>query len=402
MTFTAIDCQSFAGGFSLGVVQNGFKLIAKREQTGGFGSPMMFDNKHLFGSDWEMEAGPAETWTPMKADLVFGNPPCAGFSTRSSRIYSGSGHENIVDYRGVDSPANSCMWDLVRYAAKCDPQIVIFESVQQAFTGGLSLMQALRDEFESLTGRKVYLTHVLHSNGSLGGYAQRNRYFWVISDRPFGVNIPKLEKRLTVRDAIQDLEHGSEIEGHVGRDTPRTRRLSELAAKVEWNEGEKSGVAYQRAVENNVQLDWEYTSNVEAGTSQFAPARMHYDKPAPVLTGKALTEFVHPTQPRFITHREVARIMGYPDEWSCKAAVDAGEKGMFWWGKGIPVGSGRWIAEQAKNYLENMPAEVYGKESGNREAVINVEKWLKNPESQETAIPLFEFSLEEENCEVCL
>jgi hypothetical protein len=49
-----------------------------------------------------------------------------------------------------------------------------------------------------------------------------------------------------------------------------------------------------------------------------------------------------------------------------------------------------------------MPAEVYGKESGNREAVINVEKWLKNPESQETAIPLFEFSLDEENCEVCL
>lgn len=386
MTYTAIDCQSFAGGFSLGVNQAGFKVIAKREHEGGFGSPLAFGNRHLLGSDWELEACDASGWTPMDADLVFGNPPCAGFSTRSSRIYSGSGHENIVEYRGVNSPANSCMWDFVRYAAKCNPQVAIFESVQQAYTGGLSLMRDLRDEFEALTGREMHLTHVLHSNSALGGFAQRNRYFWVISERPFGVNIPELDRRLTVRDAIGDLENGSDVEGHVGRDTPRTRRLAELAAKVEWLEGEKSGVAYDRAIANGVTLDWEHVSNVETGTSQFAPARMHYDRPAPVLTGKALTEFVHPTQPRFITHREVARIMGFPDEWNCGPAVEAGERGMFWWGKGIPVGSGRWIAQQAANYLDRGNAKIYGTETGTRESVINIEKWLKAAQTADDAL----------------
>jgi DNA (cytosine-5)-methyltransferase 1 len=392
MTLTAIDCQSFAGGFSLGVNQAGFKVIAKREHAGGFGSPLAFGNRHLLGTEWELEAGDADTWTSMAADLVFGNPPCAGFSTRSSRIYSGTGHENIVDYRGVNSPANSCMWDFVRYAAKCNPQVAIFESVQQAYTGGLSLMRELRDEFEKLTGRQVYLTHVLHSNGSLGGYAQRNRYFWVVSDQPFSVNVPALERRLTVRDAIgdlEDLEPGA-VEGHVGRDTPRTRRLSELAAKVEWLPGEKSGTAYKRAQDLGVALDWEHTSTVEIGTSQFAPARMHYDRPAPVLTGKALTEFVHPTLPRFITHREVARIMGYPDEWNCAPAVEAGERGMFWWGKGIPVGSGRWIAEQAANYMHGNFGRLTGTELGEREYVINVEKWLKdNQPPADLPEPLF-------------
>ena len=86
--------------------------------------------------------------------------------------------------------------------------------------------------------------------------------------------------------------------------------------------------------------------------------------------------------------------MGFPDEWNCAPAVEAGEKGMFWWGKGIPVGSGRWIAQQAANYLEGKMARVYGTEVGVREHVIHVEKWLKENQ-QPTDLPEPLFALEE-------
>jgi hypothetical protein len=70
MTLTAIDCQSYAGGFALGVVQAGFTLAGKREQAGAFGVPAMEANRHLLGSTWEAEDGPAASWTPVKADPV--------------------------------------------------------------------------------------------------------------------------------------------------------------------------------------------------------------------------------------------------------------------------------------------------------------------------------------------
>jgi len=35
--YRAVDCQGFAGGFTLGMVQAGFHLVGKREMKAGFG-----------------------------------------------------------------------------------------------------------------------------------------------------------------------------------------------------------------------------------------------------------------------------------------------------------------------------------------------------------------------------
>jgi site-specific DNA-cytosine methylase len=255
MTFTAIDCQSYAGGFALGVVQAGFKLAGKREQAGAFGVPAMEANRHLLGTEWIAEDGPADTWTPVKVDLLFGNPPCSGFSNRSAMVRGklDNGEIGRVQYRGVDSVANSCMWDLVGFAAKCDPQIVIFESVQGAYQKGRSLMQALRTDLEKRTGQDWTLYHVLHNVSDLGGAQVRLRYFWVASRIPFGV-LPLHTEPTTVQDRIGDLETvelGS-MDGHVITETAQTRRINELAAAVTWKPDETSGEAYARAVEENI------------------------------------------------------------------------------------------------------------------------------------------------------
>jgi hypothetical protein len=77
--YTAIDALGFAGGMTLGIVQSGFKLVGKRELPGGFGVPNCLANRHLLGTDWDVEVGPAEEWTPVRdAELLFGNPPCSG------------------------------------------------------------------------------------------------------------------------------------------------------------------------------------------------------------------------------------------------------------------------------------------------------------------------------------
>lgn len=379
----ALDCQSYAGGFALGVVRAGFDLIGKREQPGWFGVPAMQGNMTLLGSEWEAESTPAGQWTPIKTDLLFGNPPCSGFSQRSASVRGRreDGTVGLIEYRGIDSAANSCMWDLVGFAAKCDPQIVIFESVQGAFRKGLQLMRDLRADLETRTGQQWTLTHVLHNVSHLGGAQLRPRYFWVASRVPFGINALPAAEPVTVRDRIQDLENvplGS-VDGHVIDDSPQERRIHELASKVEWNAHEMSGHAYARAIEQGIELEhWSEPLVSDKGTTQFAPRRLAYDDPSRVLAGDAPQKMVHPTLPRTLTHREIARLSGFPDDWSC-APYLVKKSNSYWWGKGICVEAGQWIAAAARDALNGSPQTYRGEQIGDREFLIDSKDLLNLP-----------------------
>jgi site-specific DNA-cytosine methylase len=373
MTLTAIDCQGFAGGFTLGVVEAGFTLVGKRENLGGFGVPLLEGNRHLLGQDWRAQATTPDRWESADVDLVFGNPPCSGFSNLSVSITDGKGGRG--DWRGIDSSANKCMWDFVAFAAKCRPQVAIFESVQAAGRLGLPLMQALRADLEQRTGEQWSLHHVFHNNLSLGGCAQRKRYFWVTSRVPFGVEPVEMASVTTLRDRIGDLQDVplGAMAGHVISTSLRARRLAQLATNAVWQPGEFSGDAYRRMTDNLDRLPlWDSMPKTDMGTSLYAARRWRYDEPARVITGCGLDENVHPELPRTFTHREVARILGFPDSWSCDPAIAARSMGAKWWGKGIPVESGRWIATAARESIEGRPGVETGTEVGDREYVIDL------------------------------
>lgn len=372
----AVACQGFAGAFALGVKQSGFELVASCERDGAFGAPMLEANRHLLGDDWEAYED-EETWPDVHdVDLVFGNPPCSGFSGLSVCINIGNGIR--ADWRKTSS-INECMWTLVRYGARLQARAIVFESVQMAYTKGKELMRALHAELEDLTGHEYQLTHVLQNDLSLGGASMRKRYFWVATRYAFGVDIPLLRSPLpTLRDCIGDLEEvpigfGDEAFGHVVHDCARTRRMSWLASHVDWNEGEASGIAAAR-YNDRLPDEWFHKDGrpirTELGDSMYAPRRLAYDKPAPVLRGYGLTEYVHPTLPRNITFREAARIMGYSDDWSVAPAIQRGSVGSKWFGKQIPVAAGRWIASWIRQSAEGRPGPIGLGGSGER--VIDV------------------------------
>lgn len=375
----ALDVQSFAGAFALGTVRAGFELAGKREQTGGFGVPAMQGNRHLLPGPWEAQSGPADEWEPMDVELVFGNPPCSGFSGLSVAIQMGTGDDRgRKDWRGIDAKSNQCMWDLIRLAAKCDPEMVIFESVPQAGRMGLPLMKALRLELEALTGDSYDLYHVFHNNLSLGGYAQRKRYFWVASRVPFGVEQPVLDRTRTLRDAIGDLEDRPLGGDHIVSPTPRALRLAWLASQG-WKPGEKPSEVFYRATTENLPPYWFDRNGVLTGRtdrmdSPYNGRRWEYDQAARVITGYGLDENVHPVCDRTFTHREVARIMGFPDEWSCQPHIDHGSKGRMWYGKQLPLASGQWVAEWAAASINGAPGTLTGDPTGEREWTIDVSK----------------------------
>lgn len=396
MTYTAIDCQGFAGGFTLGVVQAGFKLVGKREKKGGFGARNCEANRHLLGDGWTTEACDPSEWSVPNGGVsfVFGNPPCSGFSVLSSKTF-----------RGRDSKINQCMWDFVEYAARVRPEVAIFESVQLAFTQGRSLMQDLRTRLEELTGDDYHLYHVLHNALSVGGPAMRKRYFWVASRVPFGVEVPQLEQIPLLRDVIEDLvaldqkwetqrywlgptwysgrvrdryEDGHDVvDGHVCLDTPYTRRTLDLLDKVQWNPNEHIQQTTRRYFEEYGELppSWSHLTDKLKGKNFFqgyqTPIMWHPDHHARVATGGALLHAVHWAEKRMFTHREVARVLGFPDSWLIEPLK--GTPGLFLtWGKGITVDCGRWIATWARYSLDDLPGRYTGEPIGERESLIDV------------------------------
>jgi site-specific DNA-cytosine methylase len=390
--YRAVDCQGFAGGFTLGMVQAGFTLVGKREMQGGFGVANCEANRHLLGSSWKTEAVEPESWSPVAADVVFGNPPCSGFSVMSAK-----------EFRGADSKINHCMWSFVDYAAKVRPYVAVFESVQQAFTSdtGLELMRALRARLEERTGEAYTLHHVRHNAVAVGGPSVRRRYFWLVSRIPFGINRERLPRYPVINEVIGDLANlgstwqdqpyrspaswwgeprrsaSGKVDGHVGVSNPLTRRVRDLLEAVEWKPGEAIGKVCRRHWDEYGRLPDSFAVNEEKIVkNEFnmgftTPTRWPGDQYGRVITGAGLVCVIHPFLPRTVTHREVARIMGFPDDWRILPLRNVPGLQMTW-GKGITVDCGRWIGRWIHDALDGVPGTDPWPMIGDREYDINL------------------------------
>jgi len=388
--YSAIDCQGFAGGFTLGMVQAGFKLVGKREMKGGFGVANCEANRHLLGGAWTAEAVDPADWSVRPADVVFGNPPCSGFSVMSAK-----------DFRGADSKINHCMWAFVEYAARVRPQVAVFESVQNAYTSaaGHDLMRALRGRLEELTGDVWTLHHVRHNAIAVGGAAIRRRYFWLATRVPFGVERERHRSPL-LNDVIGDLANlgrtwqaqpyqapaswwsdsrrspNGSVDGHMGLENPLIRRMTDLMAGVAWDPGMCIGEVARRYWETHGKLpdSWQATAEkVVKNDFQMGfttPVRWHGDRYGRVVTGGGLHNIVHPWLDRTVTHREVARILGFPDDWRILPLRDVSGLNMTW-GKGITVDCGRWIGRWISRALDGLPGSYGGSSIGDREYDID-------------------------------
>ena len=56
------------------------------------------------------------------------------------------------------------------------------------------------------------------------------------------------------------------------------------------------------------------TPTERRGGAPYGLRRLHGDQPSKTITSAAITEFVHPTQNRFLTLRECARVQTFPDD----------------------------------------------------------------------------------------
>lgn len=408
-----VDFNGLAGFMSLGFVQNGMEMV-HRTGTLDFGNTMIDSNRHLVGDNWDTSfSSDEEYWRTIPGvEVVMGLPPCSGWS-----CWTGPSN------RGPDAKAHEHTKAFMRYVGRSQPQIAVFECVQQAYTQGRDVMLKYRDMVEEISGLRYDLHHVKMNNLQVNGLSYRPRYFWVAvrEGMAFGTESPWPGKVPTIMETIgdlQDMPHTWErqpyradrshwiqrlesesgvVDGHIGLGNVHNERIEQMFEYLamdgqDWDWGEGLSHALKKIYDKRGTLPplWENKQEkivdrkFDMGFS--LPYRWAGNAWANVLTGGCLDLVVHPTRPRCITHREAARIQGLPDDWKIKPSRDYGPMRDAW-GKAVSTDAGRWMGRWVKAALEGTPGADVGELIGDREWLHATDKGFSRQKARARYFP---------------
>lgn len=313
MTWRLIDLFCGAGGMSLGFADPRF--------CGGFRNVLAVDNdaaaiathEHNFGGT--SVCGNIETWLEKAevphADVVIGGPPCQGFSLLNKKR---------------DGDARRALWEpYLDVVARSGARVFVMENVAELFRS---------DELGDIRARAKGLgfqTEAAILNAADYGAPQTRRRtivlgwkegLWQPQFPPLKTHAePGLDSNLppwrTVRDAISDLPAPVrlEIEGeaplnlHIRR-TPTEKSLARYRAVPPGG----NRFDLQRNAPEITPDCW--IRKTSGGTDLFG--RLWWDRPSVTIRTEFYKpekgRYLHPEAHRPITHREAARLMGFPDD----------------------------------------------------------------------------------------
>lgn len=313
MTLKVIDLFCGAGGLSLGLVDRRF--------SGGFETVLALDNDsaaiatHSENLPGRSVCANIDQWilenTVPKADVVIGGPPCQGFSLLNKKR---------------DGDQRRALWEpYLEIADKSGASVFIMENVAELYRS---------PELAQIRQRALdygFRTEAVILNTADYGAPQTRKRTIVLGWRnldwdPVFPPLPthaaptvksNLPKWRTVRDVIADLPHptGDTIQGkapldlHFGRN-PTAKSMARYRAVPEGG----NRFDLQRNAPEITPDCW--IRKTSGGTDLFG--RLWWDRPSVTIRTEFYKpekgRYLHPVQDRPITHREAARLMGFPDD----------------------------------------------------------------------------------------
>lgn len=295
--YTLLDLFSGAGGFTLGFIWAGFTPIYAVDNN--FRAAQTYTAN--FGAHCDTTAVEKVKSFPA-ADVIIGGPPCQGFS-------------NLGPNDKAD-PRNQLWRHFVRAVRAGLPKVFVLENVPPLLKSaqGQSLLTQARRLGYKAEGRIL--------NSADYGSPQLRKRTIIIGSRIGPVVFPPpshgdpsarqglyphLQPWRTVRDAIGDLPRqptGQDL--HWGRNpTPKSlQRYGHIPP---------GGNRWDLPL--NLMPDC-WKRKTEGGTDLFG--RLWWDRPSVTIRTEFFKpekgRYLHPDQDRPITHREAARIQGFPDD----------------------------------------------------------------------------------------
>ncbi|MEM4082481.1 MAG: DNA cytosine methyltransferase [Saccharolobus sp.] len=310
-----VDLFSGAGGFSLGFKNTPIKIAlaidinhsAARTYSVNFPDTIVIEDdiRNITGYEILKLVG-------NKIDIVIGSPPCEPFTAANPLRMKEPIERLYLDERGT------LTLEFIRIIDEIRPKIFVMENVP-AIIGSPSLREALLNEFKKAGYDKIYF-NILRAE-DYGNPSRRTRVF--ISNIPLQ-NI-KIYRKITVYEAIYDLDNRTDIPNN---------EISELSEK---KISEISKIKFE-----------EYLTMYKGSEDKNIPLyiRLNPYDIAPTVLGNS--RFIHPFHDRFLTVREQARLMSYPDDHIFLGSKDDQYNQV---GESVPIVLSTFIAKEIVGIL---------------------------------------------------
>lgn len=333
---TALGVHIFAGGFSIGVEKH-FDVLAHLER-GKYGVKSWAAYRpnvpSIISDAGAWDTKPYEG----KVDMVYGNPPCALWSSASA----GYKLDHLFDWTR----------DVARVGKAVGAKVVVTESVRNAVRGA--------PKYRELAAEHGFSLAWVFVNARDHGLPQnRARLFFVMQPLEAGVFVPEFEERETpkILDVI-GRALGAPYKGDDVAALPINARKSVYAIPgsnvhavdmlkllPHLPQGQRVNKLPKEILE---QVTPDFAKYVASGRGWpgHLMTRLKEDEPCPVVYG--LARYVHPKEDRLLTFRELMRIQGYPDDFLFEGDQ---ANGLRMLGKTVCPPVGEYIAREVAAHL---------------------------------------------------
>lgn len=312
-----IDLFAGAGGLSLGAQQAGLRVVSAVEENESASTTYASNHARteVIRSDVRMAR---QHFKGRRCDILFGGPPCQGFSISNQRT------------RNVDNPKNWLFLELFTYVRMLRPDWIVIENV----AGLTETSQGFfLDEIKGRMQRLDYRSAVWTLNAVDFGVPQRRKRVFIVGR--LGADPPMPPKRsthepVTVRDAISDLPRlasGASISS-----LPYVRPPESAYQKL--MRGDHLMCSGHLVTANNELVLKRYKHVPPGGNWRDIPRRLmrnysnlvdarslhtgiykrlRWGQPSIVIANFRKNMLIHPAQNRGLSIREAARIQSFPD-----------------------------------------------------------------------------------------
>jgi DNA (cytosine-5)-methyltransferase 1 len=315
-----IDLFAGAGGMSLGASDAGIKVkfAVEIDRQAARTYALNHPTTTLENNDIrKISKSQLREWSQFQRELVvFGGPPCQGFSWSNART------------RNTENNSNWLFKEFLRVVRTVEPAWVVFENVQGIVDTAQGVF--LRQLCESLQNLG-YSTTTARLNAVDHGVPQdRTRFFLVATNSEHVYRFPAGRyKRISVAQAIGDLS--SLHNGHSDCWMPYGKgRPSFYARELRQ---QQNGCSNNLVTKNSNMILSRYRYVPQGGNWQDIPMqlmknytdvsrchtgiyhRLRLDQPSIVIGNFRKNMLIHPLENRGLSVREAARIQSFPDRY---------------------------------------------------------------------------------------
>lgn len=325
LNITAIDLFAGAGGLSLGAELAGVKVTHAIENNHAAANSYRLN--HPETEVVEKDVRVVEPPTRKRGDcaMLFGGPPCQGFSTSNQRT------------RTTANPKNWLFGEFFRFARTMKPDWIVLENVK-------GLKETAQGHFESLIMGEFealgYASALWTLCAADYGVPQKRYRLFFLGRRRGSIPQPPptLRAMITVREAIADLP-----ELAIGADIDRLDygplRPSLYAQTMRQRAKSCTG---HLVSENNKLVQQRYPHIPPGGNWRNIPKRLMknysnlvdnrsrhtgiyrrlvWDEPSVVIANYRKNMLVHPEQHRGLSVREACRLQSFPDSYRFSGSI---------------------------------------------------------------------------------